>query len=170
LDTRERTFLKDELAKQGIVGEYLESWQPREDLYLHVPRLNNNGKETRPIGSVVPNQPSDMDHKYRLARRGVLPWPPTEACGCKGCRERDWSQFVTNEEGHVVEIETAAAPKVAVESIVVGHDDPPTIEITPLDVRIKCPDCDFVVKSDSKNPVGSLRFHRMGKHRETQVA
>ena len=161
MNTVERQQLKRELGKLGIRGEYLEGWQPREDLWRHKPGLNNFGKEVKPVGSVVANQPSDWDHKLRLAVRGTLPWRPTRDCQCKACRERDWDKVVIDEEGQISMIaEEEVSPFQAFE-------DPPK-PIVPDET--KCPDCDFVVRADSKSPKASLRFHRLGKHKEAKVA
>jgi hypothetical protein len=48
-----------------------------------------------------------------------------------------------------------------------AFEDPPKPIV--LD-QTKCPDCDFVVRADSKSPKASLRFHRLGKHSEAKVA
>ena len=161
MNTAERLSLKRELSKFGIRGEYLDSWQPREDLWRHAPKLNITGAHTRPAGAVVPNQPADMDHKLRMAVNGVLPWKPTRDCQCKACRERDWDSAVVNEEGHIsILVKEEVSPFQAFE-------DPPK-HIVPDET--KCPDCDFVVKADSKSPKASLRFHRLGKHKEAKVA
>lgn len=162
MDTKERARLKAELKRLGIEGEYLNSWQAREDLYLHIPQLNNFGKEVRSAGTTIANQPSIWDHKLRMARRGVLPFRPSRECKCKGCRERDWDNVVVNEEGHIsvivvdqsVSLGPAANPKGDPIELLSGH----------------CLDCDFVVKESSKNPASSLRFHRMAKHNKVLVA
>jgi len=159
MDLAERNRLKAELRKMGIKGEYLDSWQPREDLWRHKPQLNNNGKEIKPAGAVVPNQPSDLDHKMRLAIRGILPWKPDKTCMCKGCRERDWDRAIINDEGHI------SVPDVAEESPFEAFEAPEGA----LPERLKCDDCDYVVKADNKRPAASLRLHRR-KHKETVAA
>jgi len=158
MNTVERTYLKGELAKMGIKGDYLDSWQPRGPMWRHKPQLNISGNEVQPAGIEIPNQPLLWDHQLRMAVRiGALPWKPSKDCGCKLCRERDWSKVTVNEEGHIHLIVEKESP--------VGNSD--AFESFQTKSINQCPDCDFVVKSDSKNPVGSLRFHRMGKHRET---
>jgi len=102
-----------------------------------------------------------MDHKLRMAVNGVLPWKPTRDCQCKACRERDWDSAVVNEEGHIsILVKEEVSPFQAFE-------DPPK-PVAPD--QTKCPDCDFVVRADSKSPKASLRFHRLGKHSEAKVA
>jgi len=161
MNTAERLSLKRELSKFGIRGEYLDGWQPREDLWRHAPKLNITGTQTRPAGAIVPNQPADMDHKLRMAVNGVLPWKPMRDCRCKACRERDWDSAVVNEEGHIsILVKEEVSPFQAFE-------DPPK-PVVPDET--KCPDCDFVVRADSKSPKASLRFHRLGKHSEAKVA
>ena len=161
MNTAERQELKKELARYGIKGEYLKEWQPREDLWRHAPKLNINGAQTRPAGAIVPNQPADMDHKLRMAVKGVLPWKPMRDCQCKACRERDWDSAVVNEDGHIsILVKEEVSPFQAFE-------DPPK-PIVPDET--KCPDCDFVVRADSKSPKASMRFHRLGKHCEAMVA
>jgi hypothetical protein len=153
MDTRERTHLRAELKKLGIVGDFLDSWQPREDLWLHKPWMTTEGAEARPAGSLIGNQPSDMDHKLRLAVRGALPWKPSRECACKGCRERDWENVTITDEGHISVIEQAEA--VVEKVAAVPH---------------ACPDCDFVVKASSKKPMVSLTGHRRAKHKELVTA
>ena len=154
MNTVERNSLKKELALLGIRGEYLEGWQVKEDLWGHKPKLNIDGVEVKPAGYGVPNQPADMDHKYRLAIRGVLPWRPSESCGCKACRERDWSKFIINDEGHII---------MAQENTGSSFEDF-------VDSRLKCDDCEYVVKAESRDPKASLRLHRRGKHKELVAA
>ena len=155
MNTNERNRLKIELGKMGIRGDYLGSWQPRRDMWRHKAQLNNFEKEIAPAGSVVSNQPTLWDHQLRLSKRGVLPWKPTAECGCKACRERDWSRAEIDDKGQIAMIEPAT------ESFAEFTTEP--------EDRVKCDDCDFVVREDSKNPAGSLRFHRR-KHKETVAA
>ena len=159
METAERTRLKAELAKFGIQGEYLNGWQPREDLYLHTPRLNISGIEVRPAGAVVANQPSVYDHKLRQAILGALPFRPSPSCQCKGCRERDWDNVIISEEGHISAKGERLSPFSEFEE---QAPDLPTINMS-------CPDCDFVVRPDSKKPKNSLRFHRSAKHKASMA-
>ena len=151
MNTKERSELKRELAKMGIKGDYLNGWQPREDLWRHKPGLNNFGKEVFRAGAVVANQPSLWDHKLRMAVRGILPWKPNALCQCKACRERDWDRAIIDEDGQITMMDVDAFE---------SFEDAPEPEV--VSDRPACPedDCGFVVRADSKNPSSSLRFHR----------
>lgn len=159
MDTAERSRLKEELGKLGIQGDYLESWQRREDLWRHRPQLNISGIESKPAGTVVPNQPSDMDHKYRLAVRGVLPWKPSRACACKACRERDWDRVVLSDEGHITMLEAVK--------------DTPVVSNGAFDSfqggSTECPECDFVAPPRIKNPKLSVKTHQRQKHSKKEL-
>lgn len=99
MDAEDRKRLRAELKKIGIKGDYLDSWQPRKDLWRHTAMLNNEGKEAKPAGMYVPNQPGDPDSLVRLSVRGLLPWKPTKDCRCKACRERDWQNTFIDRDG-----------------------------------------------------------------------
>ena len=162
MNTAERQTLKRELATFGIKGDYLERWQPREDLWRHAPKFNLNGVQTRPVGAIVPNQPSVWDHKSRLAKRGVLPWKPTRDCECKACRERDWDRVVVDDVGQITIMgEEEESPFKEFEA------PPKKIEKAK---RLECSDCKFMVKSRSRNPSASMRFHRRAKHKQEVAA
>lgn len=146
----ERKSLRDELAKMGFKGDYIDSWQPRVDCWSHKPRLSISGKESTPAGFAVPNQPGEPYHAVKLSRRGVLPWRPSPSCRCKACRERDWDKLVANSEGLLL---TVAQKEV---------DDS------------SCPKCDYVVP-EGRNTVLALRAHgwkHLGKtkKRKSKVA
>jgi hypothetical protein len=162
MNTAERQTLKRELATFGIKGDYLEGWQPREDLWRHAPKFNLNGAQTSPAGAIVPNQPTEWDHKLRLAKRGVLQWKPTKDCACKACRERDWTRAEIDDIGQITMVaEPVASPFKEFEA--------PRKQRAKVE-RVKCPDCDFLVKARSKNPGASMRFHRRAKHKQEVAA
>lgn len=88
MDAKQKRELQVELRSKGYSWNYLDTWQPKVDMWWHRPQLNTEGQEVWPAGTLVPNQPGHPDHQARLSRRGLLPWPPSEGCRCKGCRDR----------------------------------------------------------------------------------
>ncbi len=96
MDAVKTRQVKAELESVGYSAEYLKTWQPKIDLYIHKPILNASGVESLPVGSMILNQPGHPDHVARKSRIGWLPWPPAVTCRCKACRERDWS----DQNGH----------------------------------------------------------------------
>jgi hypothetical protein len=159
MNTAERQVLKRELATFGIKGDYLEGWQPREDLWRHTPKFNLNGDQTRPAGAIVPNQPTEWDHKLGLAKRGVLQWKPTKDCACKACRERDWDRVVLSDEGHITMLEAVK--------------DTPVVSNGAFDSfqggSTECPECDFVAPPRIKNPKLSVKTHQRQKHKKKEL-
>ena len=85
LTTKERTDLRKELVGQGYSWEYVDEWQPKTTLYLHAPRLNEQGDLVKPAGSKVENLPGSPDYVLGKARIGMLPYPPSSTCECRWC-------------------------------------------------------------------------------------
>jgi len=89
---------KADLAAKGYSIQYINSWQPKVDMWWHRDWLNLEGEVVKSAGTLVPNQPGNPDTQMRLSTRGLLPWKPGEDClsrtatngekGCKGCRDR----------------------------------------------------------------------------------
>ena len=85
LTTKERTDLRKELVSQGYAWEYVDEWQPKTTLYLHAPRLNEQGDVVKPAGATVENLPGSPDYVLGKARLGMLPYPPSSTCECRWC-------------------------------------------------------------------------------------
>ena len=85
LTTKERTDLRKELVGQGYSWEYVDEWQPKTTLYLHAPRLNEQGDVVKPAGSKVETLPGRPDYVLGKARIGMLPYPPSSTCECRWC-------------------------------------------------------------------------------------
>ena len=85
LTTKERTDLRKELVSQGYAWEYVDEWQPKTTLYLHAPKLNEQGDVVKPAGSKVENLPGSPDYVLGKARLGMLPYPPSSTCECRWC-------------------------------------------------------------------------------------
>jgi hypothetical protein len=92
MDWKRTQEAKKLLTSQGYAWNYLDTWQPRVLYFWHRPRVNIDRIVVQPAGTELPQQPGHPDHATRLARRGLLQWPPSKDCICKGCRERDWTQ------------------------------------------------------------------------------
>ena len=158
LTVKERQEVKRDLARLGVAGEFIDSWQPKMDCFRHTPYRNISGTLVKPAGMAVPNQPMNNDTALRLARRGVLPTRPSEHCRCKGCRERDWANTSVDENGLLIDDEVRAAQNQEAASVAsVTVTKPSTI------VGSKCPDCDFVVEA-KKRPLFAMSTHRRQKH------
>lgn len=152
MNQEEREKLRAELAKLGVKGEYLDSWQPRQDGWRHRPGLNVEGAEVTPAGTQVPNLPGNPDSTARYAVRGIFPYRPSPSCRCKDCRTRVWEKFIEDSEGHLV-------PKPKQEAAIVdGHKS------------YACSKCDWVTPPTSKNAGASLHFHEMHRHDPVKVA
>jgi hypothetical protein len=142
----ERQKLRQDLAKHGIRGDYLAGWPDKVDCWRHPPWYNNVGKVVKPAGTFVPNQPGIPDSVLRLARRGVLPTPPSESCSCKACRERDWSLTRINSDAED------------------ENDRHQLFDITQAVVEGRqCGKCDYVT-AEGKNPQASLAAHSRYLH------
>ncbi len=84
---KSRAQLQEELRSQGYAWDILSNWQPKVDLYWHVDQRNQDGDTVKPRGALVKNMPGNPDSLARYSRRGLLAFPPTDTCRCKGCRE-----------------------------------------------------------------------------------
>ena len=88
MDATKRREVRAELVKTGYAWDYVDSWPPKVDMWWHRPSRNPEGDIMSDVGVLVPNQPGHPDHAARKSRIGLLPWPPSETCQCKACRER----------------------------------------------------------------------------------
>lgn len=146
MNQEERERLRGELAKLGVKGSYLDSWQPKQDGWRHRAGLNVDGVEVSPAGSKVPNMPGNPDTTVRLAVRGIFPYRPSSSCKCKDCRARAWEKYTEDADGCLV-----LKPK----------QEPVEVEGGKV---LACDLCSYVTKPGSKNRPASLRFHKLSQH------
>ena len=90
MESKKRQELRAELTSQGYAWEYINSWPPKTNLYVHRPMLNPEGHVVNDRGVLIQNVPGHPDYVARKSRIGLLAWPPGEGCACKACREHDW--------------------------------------------------------------------------------
>ena len=106
MTTKERTELRNELVGQGYSWEFVDEWQPKITLYRHAPKANTEGVVVSEVGTSV-RLPGNPVHALRYARRGMLPYPPSEVCECKWCAVRNvHAEQVVEEEENVLEKES----------------------------------------------------------------
>ena len=163
MNVLDRQDKRKELAMLGVPGSYLDSWQPRVDNWRHIPYLNTEGTLVKPAGMPVPNQPDDMDSALRRARRGVLPTKPSSSCRCKGCRERDWSDTVVDDEGYLIDAQVRATRET--KETIRNGDVAPKPSSGRVITGTKCLDCDYVVTT-KKRPSIAMASHRRMKHKK----
>jgi hypothetical protein len=170
---QDRQARRQTLVQHGFSIEQIDGGQPKVDFYRHAPRQrvsrksesgvvifeSRDGKSDGEVGKLIPNQPGDQNTAIKLATRGVLPWPPSETCECKACRERNG----TERTGKVF-MAPAAVQKLAT-ARPVTFDGPEEVETSTntIDPR-QCLDCDFVVAAGKKIN-NSMTAHRMHKHK-----
>lgn len=179
---KERQARDNELVNRGFSMEMLYGGNPKVDYYRHAPAMKPtrpgqepriqtdvNGKPDGNVGKLIPNQPGDPDTAMKLSARGVLPWEPGSTCQCKACREeygteRTGDHVVPPSDIHKFQ-QPGNVPSVHVEQPAEEAQEavaPPPVAVAPA--QPSCLDCDFVPKK-GKNPVASLRAHRLHKHR-----
>ncbi len=88
MNNKRKAEVRTELQSAGYRIDYINSWPPKIDMWWHRDTKNPSGDVVSPVGTAVPNQPGHPDHQARKSRMGLLPWPPSESCMCKSCRER----------------------------------------------------------------------------------
>ena len=95
MDVTKRQQVLTELKGQGFsiteAFDILDRKAVKTAVYLHKPSFTVNGAVVERVGTKIENQPSSPEHMMKLSTIGRLPWPPSEACRCKACRERDWN-------------------------------------------------------------------------------
>ena len=84
----ERNQQKEELASAGFSLRYIDEWQPKTILYRHKPSYNVEGEMTEGVGSTARGVPGSPDYVLRKSRIGLFPWPPSDTCECRWCKER----------------------------------------------------------------------------------
>jgi hypothetical protein len=85
----ERNRQKNELTSIGFSMRYIDEWQPKTTLYRHAPSYTVSGEMDSDVGTAVKGVPGSPDYVLRKARIGLFPWPPSDACVCQWCKERE---------------------------------------------------------------------------------
>jgi hypothetical protein len=85
----ERNQQKNELVRVGFSLRYIDEWPAKTALYRHKPSYNTDGEITEDLGTAVKGVPGSPDYVLRKARIGLFPWPPSDACVCQWCKERE---------------------------------------------------------------------------------
>ena len=133
ITTADRVPMKAELVANGYAWNYLDTWQPKITLYRHAPGLTVTGELAFPVGTPLPQLPGEPGYVLKMARNGMLPYPPTENCECRWCLGRRGS-----------------TPEVAV------AESPTSVE----EIVIKCDQCEFEAKGvTTPGAMSRLRVH-----------
>jgi hypothetical protein len=171
---KEREERTNELINRGWTIEVLNNAQPKLDYYRHAKRMtaggkvlkNHKGEPDGEVGKLIPNQPGDPDTAMKLSTRGLLPWPPSETCKCRACRE----EYGTERTDEVV-MTPAAAAAMAKPSAGLIFDEPEydveeVPQMPPPNGQLSCPDpeCGFVTKPKKGNHKASLLMHVRHRH------
>ena len=85
----ERNQMKNELAGMGYSLRYIDEWQPKTRLYRHKAAYNVDGVIMEGVGTYVDNVPGNPDYVMKKSRIGLFGWPPSGACTCRWCAERN---------------------------------------------------------------------------------
>ena len=114
MDWKRTQEVKKALEQRGYAATYLDSWQPKVDMWWHRDWLNVEGAVIKPRGTIVPTMPGHPDHQMRMSVRGLtqaqvdegylslLPWAPGPTCKCRTCREAEVGhQGVTTDPGRL---------------------------------------------------------------------
>jgi hypothetical protein len=93
MDSRRKQEVEKALVEQGFHAEVMDNWQPKLDLWWHrdQPAVEPNAKG-RLRGDLQPNLNGHPEQQLKYSTIGLLPWPPSDTCRCKGCREARASQ------------------------------------------------------------------------------
>jgi hypothetical protein len=91
---QEYNKIKNELTGLGYSMKYVDEWQPKTRLYRHKAAYNVEGVLTDEVGTYTDNVPGDPRYLLRKAKIGMFGFPPSEACTCKWCKERNETQVV----------------------------------------------------------------------------
>jgi DNA-directed RNA polymerase subunit RPC12/RpoP len=198
---QDRQARKAALIKEGFSLEQLDGGNPKVDYYRHALRLKPNGAVFKgrdrdtdgEIGKLIPNQPGDQITALKLAKRGLLPWPPNETCECRACRDRNGTErtgkvFMTpaavqkmatarpvtfdgpEEVEYVIRPEIVMPKPDDVESVTtttvsINDETYPLAKGTAVTKQIECPDCEYKTKVKAKRPQAAYKLHRRAKHK-----
>jgi len=97
----ERNKQRNELAGIGYSLRYIDEWQPKTTLYRHKPSYYVNGEMDSDVGTAVKGVPGSPDYVLRKAKIGLFPWPPSDTCTCKWCKEVGENKAQAREERKV---------------------------------------------------------------------
>lgn len=112
--TEERQKLRQEFARLGVVGDFLEPTQPKYTYYLHKPMLNIKGRIVKAINTPFGDIPSSPDYVARMAARGRYPYPCGPMCSCPWAKGRDWSKAHLQPDGTYVEDDPKYTPTLVI--------------------------------------------------------
>ena len=141
ITTADRVPMKAELVANGYAWNYLDTWQPKITLYRHAPGLTVTGELAFPVGTPLPQLPGEPSYVLKMARNGMLPYPPTGTCECRWCVERT---------GGVDVIKATKDIAAGIES------DNPDMKLS----TVTCQECGYEAKALTElGAISKLRIH-----------
>jgi len=146
-----------EARSRGWAWSSLENTgQPKITTWYHRDKLYVDGSVWQKAPVEVPNQANTLHNKMVMARRGQLPYPPSELCMCEWCCAKRGKTYEPVTYAQILESPKAEAPEV----------ESPPLEVSPSPNMLRCTElnCEWQAKFGSEaQQRNALRLH-LRKH------